>query len=815
MPTVFHDFRYGFRVLRSSPAFTAIAVLTLALGIAANTTVFSWIDAVLLRPLPGVADPGRVVAFETVAPNGEPLTTSYPDFRDFRDHLQLSSITVAQPNGFSVGEEDRVERVWGQLVSGNFFEVLGVKATLGRTFSPDERGDKPGGYPVAVISDRLWRSRFHADTSVIGRNIRVNRHDLTIIGVAAPEFRGTMPGLSFEIWIPYVMAQQLNGVPDWMIRDRKTRNMIGLVRLNSGVGLEQANAEASSLAAQLARMDPYTNGGIGAALLPVWKAHFGAQAALLAPLQILMAVCGVVLLIVCANVANLLLARATSRRKEFSIRVALGAGRGRLGRQVLVETLVLALTAAIVGVPLAMWMAQALGFLLPPTSFPIILDVRLSTGVLLFTILLSIAAAVISGVAPAIQSARADVNENLKEGGRSATPGTRSNRMRGLLVASEVALALVALIGAGLFARSFQTARAIHPGFSTDRILMSRFYLPSSGYSVEDRKQFCRLLRERLETAPGVTGVAYGDTAPLGFEPSWWEDLQVEGYLPRTSENMKIYRAVVAPGYFRLLRIPLLDGRDFTDLDDEKSEQVMIVNETFVKRFFAGRYPIGRHVRGWGRWFTIVGVARDAKYNHIAEGPTPYFYVPFRQVYRGDMNVAFFVRTAGDPRQAISAVRRTVRSIDPGLGVFDAIPLVDYIGASLFAQKVAASLLAALGALALVLAGVGLYSVMAYSVAQRTHEMGIRMALGAQPRDVRWMVLGQGMVLTLAGLAVGALVSLAVTRVAAGLLVGTSATDPLVFAGAAVFLATIGALASYLPARRATRTDPVVALRYQ
>lgn len=815
MATVFHDLRYGFRVLRNSPAFTAVALLTLALGIAANTTVFSWIDAVLLRPLPGAADPGRVVAFETVAPNGDALTTSYPDFRDFRDHLKLASITVAQPNGFSVGEEDRVERVWGELVSGNFFDVLGVKPVIGRTFSAEEQGDKPGGYPVAVISERLWRARFHGDASVIGRGIRVNRHELTIIGVAPAEFRGTMPGLSFEVWIPYVMAQQLNGVPDWMIRDRKTRNMTALARLKPGVSLEQARAEASALAAQLARMDPYTNGGIGATLLPVWRSHFGAQAALLAPLQILMAVCGVVLLIVCANVANLLLARATSRRKEFSIRVALGAGRGRLGRQVLVETLVLALGAAVVGVPLAMWMSQALGLLLPPTSFPVILDVRLSGGVLLFTVLLSIAAAVVSGVAPAVQSARADVIEDLKEGGRSATPGARSNRMRGLLVASEVALALVALIGAGLFARSFQTARAIHPGFSTDRILMSRFYLPSSGYSVADRKQFCRLLRERLESAPGVTGAAYADMAPLGFEGSWWEDLEVEGYVPRTSENMKISRAVVAPGYFQLLRIPLLDGRDFTDLDDEKSEQVMIVNETFVKRFFAGRNPIGRRVRGWGRWFTIVGVARDAKYNHIAEAPTPYFYVPFRQVYRGDMNVAFFVHTAGDPRQAVSTVRRAVRSIDPGLAVFDAIPLADYIGASLFAQKVAASLLAALGALALVLAAVGLYSVMAYSVAQRTHEMGIRMALGAQPRDVRRMVLGQGMVLTVAGLAAGALASFAITRIVAGLLVGTSATDPGVFIGAAVFLAAIGALASYLPARRATRTDPVVALRYQ
>jgi len=799
-----------------SPGFTLVAVLTLAIGIAANTTVFSWIDTVLLRPIPGVADGKRLAAFETVTPDGKFITTSYLDYRDYRDHLTLlAGLAAATPSSLSIGEEDHAERVWGELVSGNYFAVLGVKPIAGRFFSPDEYGDKQGGYPVAVISYGLWNRLFHRDPSVIGKTVRVNRQQLTIIGVAPPEFRGILPGLTFEIWAPVMMATQLNVMPDWMVRDRQTRNMVGIARLKPGVTMPQAQAEVTGLARVMAKSDADTNEGIGAALLPVWRGHFGAQGVLVAPLEILMAVCGVVLLIVCANVANLLLARATARQKEFSVRMSLGAGRLRLIRQLLTESLVLAALGALASVPLMAFMGQSIGYLVPPSEFPVALNIQMNGDILLFTILVCGLACVVSGMAPALNTMRADINEVLKEGGRSGATGGRSQRMRGLLVIAEVALALVAIIGAGLFARSFQVARQINPGFDPQNVLVSNLNLSTAGYSVPARKLFCRRLRERLASAPGVVSAGYADMIPLGFDTGPWEDLRVDGYVPALSENMKIYRNVVAPGYFDLLRIPMLDGRDFTEQDDEKSQPVMIVNETFVQHFFGGRNAIGRRVHGWGDWFTIVGVVKNSKYHLPNEAPQPYFYVPFRQIYRADLRIAFYVRTAGGPSQALEAMRREVRSMDPSVGVFDAMQLTEYIGASLFPQKIAASLLTILGVIALVLAAVGLYSLMAYSITQRTHEIGIRMALGAQPVDVLGLVVREGMGLTLAGLMAGVAVALAVTRLASGLLVNVSATDPLIFGGAALFLAAVALAASYLPARRATRIDPNDALRCQ
>ena len=758
------DLRYGFRVSLKSPAYTVVAVLTLAIGIAANTTVFSWIDSVLLRPIPAASNPAQLAAFETLTPDREFITTSYADYRDYRDHLTLlSGLALAQPRAFSIGEADGGERVWGELVSGDYFAVLGVNPVAGRIFSPDEYGDKQGGYPVAVISYGLWQRRFAAAPSAIGSTIRVNRQELTIIGVAPAEFRGSISGLAFEIWIPAMMAPQLNLMPDWMLRDRKTRSFMAIARLKQGVSLDQASAEITSVGQQLAKMYPRTNQGMSAIVLPLWQAHFGAQSLLLGPLRILMAVGAVVLLIVCANVANLLLARSAARQKEFSIRIAIGAGRVRLVRQLLAESLLLALAGGIAAAPLAMWMSQSLGYLVPSGTLPIAFDVRLNADILAFAILVCLIACVVSGVAPALHASRLDLNESLNEGGRSGTAGQRSLRTRAALVVSEVALALVAIIGAGLFAKSFQTARRINPGFDANHVLVSHLYLSTFGYKVPERKLFCRRLRERLESQPGVVAATYADIIPLGFDRSW-EDLDIEGYVPRASENMKIYRNVVAPGYFDLMKIPLVDGRDFTEHDDEKSLPVMIITQTFAQRFFAGRNPIGHRVRGWGSWFTVVGVAKDSKYQTPNEAPQPYFYVPFRQVYREDLSIALFVRVAGDPQQAIPMVRREVRSMDPNVDVFDAMPLTEHIGAALFPQKVAAALLGVLGIIALVLAAAGLYSVMAYSITQRVHEIGIRMALGAKPLDVLALVVRQGMTLAGAGLAAGAIAAFAMTR---------------------------------------------------
>ena len=812
--SLLQDIRFSLRVLRKSPGFALVALLTLAVGIASNTAVFSWIEMVLLQPLPGVADSNRLVSFETTTPNGEFIPNSYPDYRDYRDHLTLvSGLAISSPNPFSVGDDEHAERVFGELVSGNYFDVLGVKPILGRTFSPQEYGDAEGGYPVAVIGENLWNRRYQRDPAVLGRTIRVNRQQLTIVGVASADFRGSIGGLSFELWTPAVMAPQLNAMPDWMLRERKSRLFFGIARLKPGTTPARAATEAKALAQQLARDNPAENQGIRAAILPLSEGHFGAQSTLGAPLRILMAVCGVVLLIVCANVANLLLARAASRQKEYGLRLALGGGRLRLARQLFTENLVLAGLATFAAVPLALLMSQSLGYLVPQNGSPVALDVPMNWQILAFTLLLCLAATIASGMAPILHVARIDLNSVLKEGGRSGSPGAQSQRLRNLLVTSEVALALVALIGAGLFARSFQFARQIDPGFDPGGVLVSHLSLSSAGYKVPDRIKFCVRLRQLLESQPGIAAVSYADYIPLGFNDGSWEDLNVEGYTPGTSENMKIYRTVVAPGYFDVLRIPMIEGRDFTELDDLNTQPVMVVNQRFVKRFFGSANPIGRKVKGWGKWFTIVGLVKDTKYHAPNEDQRALFYVPFRQVYREELAIAFYARTAGDPNTALAAVRREVQQMDPNVGVFDAAPLSEYITASLFAQKIAASLLGLLGALALGLAAVGLYCVMAYSITQRTQEIGIRMALGAKPRDVLLLIVRQAMGIVLAGVLVGTLVAAALTRAAAGLLVKVSATDPLIFGGAAIFLAVIGLIAACFPAIRAARIDPNVTLR--
>jgi predicted permease len=823
------DLRFAFRMMRKNPAFTLVAVLTLAVGIGATTTVYGWIDTVLVHPLPGVERPGEIVAIESLTPGGQPTTTSYPDIIDFRDHLQLVRVAAARHTAVSVGEPENSQQVAAQFVSGNYFDVLGVKPELGRVFAPEEYGDAAGAFPVAVISDRLWRARFNSDAQIAGKTIKVNRHELTIVGVVPAEFPGSTPGLTFDVWVPNVMRPLLNGFhTDWQIKDRHNRDMLAFARLKPGVTVEQARAEIAALAGHLAEIHADTNLGIGATLLPVWKSHFGFQSVLLAPLAVLMAVCLVVLLIVCANVGNLLLAHFAARQKEFSMRLALGARRGRLVRQVLTESLVLAAAGATLGVAFAFWAGGLLRLVISPRDYRVALDFHLNQSVLAFVGLLCIATTLLSGLAPALQSIRVNLSDSLKDFGRGAA-GQHSHRTRKLLVLSEVSLASVTLILAGLFVRSFRAAQKIDAGFDPQNVLLAQFFLSTSGYNLEQREQFCFRLRENLEAQPDIVAVTYSDGVPLGFEPSWWEELQIKGYQPRPSENMAIYRNVVAPGYFQLMHIPLLEGRDFTERDnDEKGTQpVMIVNQAFVKRFFGTGTGavIGRQVHGWGAWFTIVGVVKDSKYNYRTEAPMPYFYVPFRQVYRADMALAFYLKTRGDPNQAVATLRRVVRETDANVTITKALPLADYIGASLNTRKIAASMLTGLGILALVLAAVGLYSVMAYSVTQRTHEIGVRMALGAQRGNVLGIVLRQGMGLALAGVVVGTVIGLALARKVAGinvagstmngggsLLVG-SATDPLIYLGAALFLCAVAALANYVPARRAIKVDPVVALR--
>ena len=506
---LWQDLRFGIRMLARNPGFAVMAILMLAVGIAASTTAFDWVDQVLLRPLEGVAAPQDLAALVSVTANKAYIPVSYPDYQDFRDRLSLlDGLAVAHPTALSVGREDHAERVWGELVSGNFFAVLGVKPDLGRTFSPSEYGDKPGAFPLVVISDRFWRSHFGADPAIVGKQIRVNSHELTVIGVAPPSFHGSIDAEAYDLWIPYMEQPVLNGVESWMLRDRGDRNMLAIARLKPGVTMVQAQQQLSALAGLMSVADADMDHGMSAALLPLAKSPFGPQGLLAGPLRILMGVAALLLLIVCANVANLLLARATVREREFSTRLALGAGRWRLVRQVLTETLLLTGAGTALGIAAVPSLSRILGFLLPPSQLSLALDMHLNLSIAAFTAGLCILATLAAGIVPALQSGRTELSAKINEGGRTGAAGRGHHRLRSILVASEVALALVALVCAGLFVEGFEQARRIDPGFDPDHVLLTQFYLATNGYSLDQRKEFCRQLGQKMMTVPGVADAA-------------------------------------------------------------------------------------------------------------------------------------------------------------------------------------------------------------------------------------------------------------------------------------------------------------------
>jgi predicted permease len=814
LPSLWQDIRFSFKVFVSNRRFTLLAVFTLALGIAVNSTIFSWIDRVLLHPYPGVNDSDGLALIETQTSSGEHLVaSSYVDYRDYRDNLKLvSAIAIGRFTPLSVGSRENAERAWAELVSSNYFDVLGLKPVLGRFFLAEEGADKPGAFPVAVISYRMWQKRYHGDRNVLGTAIRLNRHELTIIGVAPRDFRGTTVGLVYDVWMPITMANEM-GTGGGTLNYRGCRDLTStIVRLKPRVTLEQARAEADALGKRLAASYPETNRGVDLTIVPVWSGHLGAQSILLKPLQILGAVSALLLLIVCANVANLLLARGISRRKELGIRLAFGAGRSRIVRQLLTETLLLAIAGALVGILLLVWMGRSLDRLLPAVDFPFDLGAGLSLPTLGFTLLIVLLATLASGLAPALLSVRRDLNDTLNEGGRSGIGSGRSHRLRGLLVGVEIALAMVALVSAGLFLRSFGNAGRIAPGFQTKNVVVSQFYLSNAGYTAQEQWSFCRRLRERLEAEPGVAAVTYTDFVPLTSPGSSPQDqLVIDGYVPAPKEQMLLHRATVPPGYFQFMGIHLLEGRDFTERDEHGAPAVMIVNETFARHFFGDATAIGRTVRIAGSAATIVGKVQDSKYNTPIESPSPYFYLPFRQSFYPGLNFSILIKTQGDPMYMLPVLRREAQALNQD-AVFHSIRLEDAVGYSLYAQKVAASLLTAVGVLCLMLAAIGLYSVMSYAVSQRTREFGVRMALGASRFRVLEMVARESLWLTLPGLFVGIVVALAGLRLFSGMLVGVSSTDPLTLAAAALFLTCVTLLASYFPARRAVRVDPMVAL---
>jgi predicted permease len=806
-----NDLKFALRLLWKTPGFTAVAALSLALGIGASTTVFCWIQEVLLRPLPGVTRADQMVVLCTTHGAEQWDTVSLPDLRDYARLTNVfAGIIGSQVTPACLTVNGQAEWMYGQIVTANFFEVLGVKPLLGRTFVAEE-DLRPGGAPVLVLSEAYWRRRFGGDTSVTGRTVDLNRHSFTIVGVVPAGFRGTMSGLRCDFWAPLVMHEQ---VANFGSLDARGDHWLHTqARLQPGVSRATAQAAVDGVAAQLAAAYPGTNRELGLRVLPVWKAPYGGQAMLLPVLSILFAVSLGVLLIVVANLANLLLARATVREKEVAIRLALGAGRARLVRQLLTESLALALLGGALGVLVAHTGAGLFKLFLPPTYLPIGYTFAVDGRTLLFTLVVSVATGVLFGLAPALQASRLNLNATLKEGGRTSG-ALPHHRLRSALVAAEVALALVLLAGAGLCLQGSRRAQRVDIGFDPRQVLVAGLRVGMHGYTEERALVFYRQLRERLAALPGVREAAMASWFPLGFEGGSGLSVTVPGYDNRSNEDTGAQYAIVSPRYFAALRIPLLAGRDFTDQDDASRPLVAIINETMAKRFWPGQDPLGRKFSVWGgrRELTVIGVARDGRYRFLNEPPEPFMYLAYQQGV-WDMNLGVALQTQGDPRAFAQTLRREVHALDPGVEVWAMLPMTDFIQAAFLAQRIVSTLLTTLGVVALVLAAMGIYGVMAYVVSQRTHELGIRMALGASAARITQLVLSQGLKLTLIGLGVGVVGALALGSTLASFLYGVSPFDPLTLVGVAAGLGAVSVLACLIPAWRAARVDPVVALR--
>jgi putative ABC transport system permease protein len=815
MQTLWQDLRYGARILLKAPSFTLIAVLTLALGIGANTAIFIWLKAILLQPLPGVMESHRLVMLHSVLTRSDnrAIQVSYPDYKDYRDRNEVfSGLAAFNLDTFNLLDgEGRPERVIGSLVSGNYFDVLGVRAALGRTFAPEE-DRTPLSHPVVVVSYRLWQRRFAADPTLVGKAIRLNQRDFTVIGVAPEGFNGSWVGLALDLWAPLMMTPQLSRTVDpFNRRDSQWLMVIG--RLKYGVTFDQAQANTQNIAAQLAKDYPQDDEGIGATLFTLIDEPYGAGQ--MAPwFVVLMVVAGLVLLIACANVANLLLARAAGRGREMGIRVAFGASRSRLIRQMLTESLLLAVMGGASGALLAVWLSDAMGLMLPPMGLPVSLNLEWDYRVPCFTLALTLLVVVAVGLVPALRAAKVDPIVSIRNDAGAVLALTRRSRLRGALVVTQIAVSLVSLICGGLFVRALAEQRKVNPGFDTERALLLSMELFSNGYDEKRGVEFYRQLVTRVAALPGVESASLSSQVPpllVGSRSS--DTFEVEGYAPRADEMINIETESVAPRYFQTLRIPLVEGREFSEADNAQSSPVVIVNETMARRYWGpDRSPLGKRLRrGSGAWSTVIGVASDVKQFGPAEPAHSWIYYPHAQEYYSMMTLV--ARTTGDPWQALAGVRGAVRALDATLPVFDEKTLQTHSDSALFLDRIAVTFLSAFGLLALTLAAIGLYSVMAYSVTARTREIGIRMALGAQTSDVLKQVIMQGMVLALIGVAVGLAAAFALTRLMESLLFGVSATDALTFALVSMLLVATAMLACYLPARKATKVDPMVALR--
>jgi predicted permease len=819
MATLLQDLKYGARLLLRSPALTIVAALSLALGIGANTTIFTLVNAVLLNPLP-VKDVSTLVSVSTTeVRDGQTQVfgaMSRLNFQDVRDKNDVFSGMIAA--GFAPlslsGTGGEPEQVFGGVVTGNYFDVLGVRMAVGRAFRPDE-DQALGAHPVIVLSHGLWQRRFGGREDIVGKEITVNGRKFTVIGVAGQGFRGTFALGGPEAWVPMAMYREV--MSDLALEFFNSRRALGYqvhARLKPGVTVQQANAQVAALFKGLEEAYPTENRGRSATTVGL------AESTLPGPFRqnliraggLLMAIVGLVLLIACANVANLLLARATSRRQEIAVRLSLGATRGRLMRQLLTESVMLAVIGGIGGIVVAYWARALLWAYRPPFLQPAAIDLSFDTRVILFTAGVSLVTGFLFGLAPALQSSRSDLVVELKE--RTSVPsGSHWYSVRNLLVVGQVGLSFVALVSAGLFLRSLGNAQQIDPGFDGDRLMILGINAGTQGFDEPRGRELYRRTIERLQGVAGVDAVTVSTGVPLfggGLGRTIFRGDQ-DANDPRNGRMTQVNQ--VGPDYFDTLGIRIARGRAFTANDREGSTAVAIINETMAKQYWPNEDPLGRQLRIFGDAVPreIVGIARDIKYNFLGEDPTPYLYLPLEQNYSAQVVVQ--VRAAGDPDALLGTVRRELQQLEPTMPLLNVDTYRSVFSQSLWAPRMGAWLLGIFASLALMLAAIGLYGVMAYAVSQRRRELGIRLALGARRQDVRNMVVRQGVLLAAVGVVIGLGIAFALARLVTNLLYGVNGHDPLTFAIIPIVLLAVAVLATYIPASRASRVDPVDALR--
>jgi len=809
MDTLLQDLRYGLRALRQNRGIAVIAVLSLGLAIGANTTVFTWMDRFVLQPLPAVAGAHRLVNVNTQGPDGAVWSVSIPSLRDWRAAATKMELTGFSFTTLGLREGEATERVYGLAVSDNFFDVMRARPFLGRGFNP---GEEDAQAMAVVLGYSFWQRHYHADSAIVGRSIVLNGRTLEVIGVAAPRFGGALVGLNFDLYVPVTIRHLLLGGPD--PRQRRGWQFMNVVgRLKDGVSFEQARDELvtiSKAASQAAGSDAdalgakvqhLTDSGPSAIFKPVFFALLG--------------ITGVILLIACANVANLLLARSAARRREIAVRLAVGASRGRLVRQLLTESLALALVAGGAGLLVAFWGRDIFAAFVPPVSAPVNLAFTVNPLVLAFAVGLSCLTALLFGLAPAIQASRPELVPALKDE-IGSSPAHRG-RLQSALVVAQIALSLVSLVCAGLFVRSLQNARNADVGFSgPEQVLLVDTDLAPGNLQADSVAvpTITRLL-EAVRAVPGVASASIGNQVPLGFTGGSSSSAEVEGYTPREGENMSLGLESVGDDYFRTMGIPIVRGRAIEARDlAPGAPPVAVVNERFAERFWPGQDPIGRRFnQGFGRWSTVVGVAKNGKQRSLNEDQQTYVYHPYSQSVPRDFTI--HVRASGDPKALVGALRRAVTGVSADLPFLDVRTMAEHMQAAVFAQKLGAYMLAGFGVLALFLSAIGIYGVMSYAVSRRTREIGVRVALGAARRDVVGLVVGGAMRMAALGLVIGGAAALGAGQLLRSQLLGISPRDPLTYGAIALLLGGVAFLASWIPARRAAAVDPLVALRYE